>query len=110
MSDAISSPPHTPIRSAMQINPVWDLEEKMAKNNKKNTVAPKKASVGVKTPEVKRVDATKVFLTVFAIVALLGIASAIVFGVISANSKKRIDYTKVLIMVLLMENIMMKVV
>ena len=67
----------------------------MAKNNKKNTVAPKKASVGVKTPEVKRVDATKVFLMVFAIVALLGIVAAIVFGVISANSKKRIDYNKV---------------
>ena len=94
MSDAISSLPHTPIRSAVQINPHMGFGGKMAKNNNKNTAPAKKASAAVKTPEVKRIDATKIFLTVFAIVALVGIVAAIVFGIISANSKKRIDYTK----------------
>ena len=64
----------------------------MAKNNKKNTNAPKKASVSVKAPEKKRVDGTKIFLIVFAAVALLGIIAAIVFGIINEMSKKRIDY------------------
>lgn len=67
----------------------------MAKNNNKNTNAPKKASVSVKTPEKKRVDGTKIFLIVFAAVALLGIIAAIVFGIVNANSKKRIDYNTV---------------
>lgn len=64
----------------------------MANKNKKNTNAPKKASVSVKTPEKKRVDGTKIFLIVFAAIALLGIVAAIVFGVINEMSKKRIDY------------------
>ena len=67
----------------------------MANNSKKNTAVSTKGSTAVKKNDTKRVDGTKIFLMVFAIVALLGIVAAIVFGIVNANSKKRIDYTKV---------------
>ena len=61
-------------------------------SNKKNTSPAKQENVTA--DEKKKLDATRIFLIVFAAVALLGIlASVIVAIVIGINKNKTFDYT-----------------
>ncbi len=56
-------------------------------NSKSNTV--------VNPADSKRaIDGTKLFLIIFAVIALIGIITAAVFGVISAFGKRTLDYEK----------------
>lgn len=58
----------------------------MANNNKKA------ASSAVIDKEQRRIDGTKIFLVIFAAIALVGIITAIAFGVAGNISKKPLDY------------------
>ncbi len=63
-------------------------------SNNKNT-KPLKAEV-ISAEERKRLDSTKIFLVVFACIALAGIIASIIFTVaIGANNDQSIDYMKV---------------
>ena len=61
-------------------------------SNNKNT---KPVSEAVSSEERARLDATKIFLIVFACVALVGIIAAIIVGVVAGTKNKAIDYMKV---------------
>ena len=62
-------------------------------SNKNNTKPVSKEAVSYE--ERARLDATKIFLIVFACVALVGIIAAIIVGVVSGLKNKSIDYMKV---------------
>lgn len=61
----------------------------MSKNQNNNTNTKGKVKEAITAEEKKRLDATKVFLLVFAIVAFLGIAASIIIPIVNNLNKKR---------------------
>lgn len=53
-----------------------------------------KNSTAAKTAETKKIDGTRLFLIIFAAIALVGILTALVFGIISHANSKTVDVMK----------------
>ncbi len=58
---------------------------------KKNTPAVTPAK---NTPAKKKIDGTNLFLIIFAAVALVGIITALIFGIVGSAKKRSVDYMK----------------